>query len=365
MKIVHFDIDDLDSPYGGGQGRRTARINEYISKLHDVIVLSGGHPGARRVRKYGCEYRYLPAFPFPLNTAAFFATAPFRLRALKYDLVVEDFTSPVSCAFTPFYARAPVLGSAQFFFAHRMAAKYHLPFGRVEDAGLKHYKYLIAMTPDQATDMRKRAPNATVAVIPEGVEESAFHVKREQGDYIAFMGRIDWHQKGLDYLVEIAKKIFPIEIRVAGDGRDVKRFSNLISALPNVKYVGKVSGDRRLHFLAGARATIMPSRYETFGMVAIESLAVGTPVVCSNIANLSFAAGNVSTLVAEGDIDGYASALERLAARGPDGIWREMARSHARTFLWEAIARKQLDFYNFVLETDGKEAADRKMDRPS
>ena len=44
MKIVHFDIDDLDSPYGGGQGRRTARINEYISKLHDVIVLSGSTP---------------------------------------------------------------------------------------------------------------------------------------------------------------------------------------------------------------------------------------------------------------------------------------------------------------------------------
>ncbi len=350
MRIVHIDVDDIDNPHGGGQGRRTARLNEIISRYHDVTILSSGYDGAREATKYGSRYLYTRTIPFPLSIASFVATLPLRLRAQRYDLVVEDFTFPISTTMTPLYAGAPVIGSAQFLFAREMWKKYHVPFHWVENAGLRTYRYLIAMTESQAKDMRARAPQADVVVIPEGIEQEAFGVRAPRENYVAFMGRMDLNQKGLDRLAEIAKRIAPIELRVAGDGRDRETFLERVNGCGNVRFVGKVSADARLAFLAGARATVMPSRYETFGMVAIESLAVGTPVVCADIPNLSDAAGELSVRVPEDDIQAYASALTQLAGRVPEDRWIEQARSYAQGFLWSELAKKQLALYERVIE---------------
>jgi glycogen synthase len=354
MRIVHIDVDDIDNPHGGGQGRRTARLNEVISRYHDVTILSAGYDGIRETTKYGSRYLYTPTIPFPFSVANFVATLPFRLRMERYDLVIEDFTFPISTAMTPLYAGKPVIGCAQFLFAKEMWQKYHVPFHWIESAGLRLYKNVIAMTPSQALEMQRRAPQARVTVIPEGIEAEAFAVRALREDYVAFMGRMDMNQKGLDRLAEIARRIAPVELRVAGDGRDREAFLERVRGLDNVRFVGKVTADARLAFLAAARATVMPSRYETFGMVAIESLAVGTPVVCADIPNLSDAAGPLSTSVPEDDIAAYADALTALSAEVPSDAWIEEARRYAHGFVWSELAKKQLELYERVIDQNAR-----------
>jgi glycosyltransferase involved in cell wall biosynthesis len=353
MQILHIDVDDIDNPKGGGQGRRTAKINEAIADRHQVTVLSCGYPGASNKVKFGCKYEYTPNMPFPLNVGGFITSIPFRMAAKRFDLVVEDFTSPISTSFTPLYTKKPVIGSAQFLFAGEMAKKYHLPFDLVERIGLKYYKYLIAMTDDEAAVLRAMAPQATVVTIPEGIEEEAVGVTAPRSDYIAFMGRLDSHQKGIDRVIEIAKLVDPLEIRVAGDGPDRQVVEEAASRIANLKFVGKQVGPDRLKFLAAARATLMPSRYETFGMVAIESLAVGTPVVCSNIPNLSYAAGPLSVKCPEDDLQAYATALKD-SPEAVEDAWIEAAKTYAAQFFWPKLAERQLAFYEEVLDRENR-----------
>lgn len=349
MRILHIDVDDIDNPHGGGQGRRTARINEVISRHHEVTILSSGFDHVAERTKYGCRYIYTRTIPFPLNVAYFVAAIPFHLRRLRYDLVIEDFTFPISTTMTPLYAGTPVIGCAQFLFAREMWRKYRIPFHWVESAGLRLYRHIIAMTESQARELRERAPRADVPVIPEGVEEDVFNIRAPRKEYVAFMGRMDIHQKGLDRLASIAERIAPIEIRVAGDGRDRDWFLQRTGHLDNVHYVGKVRDAERLAFLAGARATVMPSRYETFGMVAIESLAVGTPLVCADIPNLSDAAGPLSVQVRGDDIAAYVSALEKYAREVPSDTWIESARRYSVQFSWTELAKRQLAYYERVV----------------
>jgi glycosyltransferase involved in cell wall biosynthesis len=181
--------------------------------------------------------------------------------------------------------------------------------------------------------------------LPIGDAFFAASVPRE--DQIAFIGRLH-PQKGIDRLVAIAKRLAQVEpglvLVIAGTGPDREKLAE-IESLPNVRYVGPVDGPQAARLLAASRATIMPSRYETFGVVAAESLAAGTPVIASDVAGLrDMIAGDRGTLVeTPDDVWAWLSALSDTIARS-DGPARrigisEQCRSYAReAFAFDAIA---------------------------
>jgi glycosyltransferase involved in cell wall biosynthesis len=131
---------------------------------------------------------------------------------------------------------------------------------------------------------RAPLPNQNwVATVHHGFHERAFRFHAEPGFYLAFLGRIA-REKRVDRAIAIAKACgWPLKIAAKIDPSDVLYFKNEIAPLmehPLIEYIGEIPDSKKSTFLGRARAMLFPIDWpEPFGLVMIESLACGTPVV--------------------------------------------------------------------------------------
>jgi D-inositol-3-phosphate glycosyltransferase len=115
-----------------------------------------------------------------------------------------------------------------------------------------------------------------------------------------------------------------------------------------VRFVAPVSRGELVDWYAAATLVCVPSYNESFGLVAIEAAAVGTPVVAAAVGGLTTVVRDERTgLLVEGhDPEDYARAIERLATAP---AYRDQlgsaAAEHARAFAWERTAERTLDVY--------------------
>lgn len=104
--------------------------------------------------------------------------------------------------------------------------------------------------------------------------------------YLLYYGRIE-KLKGLQTLLDAASKT-GAELKIAGEGAWSQELRNRILKMPNVEYLGFISGNPLRELVQKARAVIVPSEwYETFGLTAAEAKAIGTPVIASRIGGLT------------------------------------------------------------------------------
>ena len=137
---------------------------------------------------------------------------------------------------------------------------------------------------------------------------------------------------------------------IAGQGHDEARVRREVTRLgldDRVRFAGWVSGGEKARLLAGARAVAMPSRIETFGIVAVEAFAAATPVV-------AFAVPSLREVVPEGagfavppfDVTEYA---KRLAEVCDDADLALQMGAEGRRFAagydWDALAARQAEVY--------------------
>jgi D-inositol-3-phosphate glycosyltransferase len=116
--------------------------------------------------------------------------------------------------------------------------------------------------------------------------------------------------------------------------------------------MGKRAQETLPDYYASADVVVMPSRYESFGMAALEAMACGTPVVASDVGGLSFIVrdGETGFLVPEGDPRAMADCLGRLL-REPDLRARLGKRGAevAREYAWSRIADRMEELYASVM----------------
>jgi len=106
---------------------------------------------------------------------------------------------------------------------------------------------------------------------------------------------------------------------------------------------------RRLY--CGASALAFPTRYEGFGLPALEAMACGLPVVCSKVASLPEVVGDAAILVEDPSADAFADSLKRvLADEALAADLRRRGLDRAAGFTWEKAARETLDLYRHVVE---------------
>ena len=145
---------------------------------------------------------------------------------------------------------------------------------------------------------RAPLPNQNwVGTVHHGFPERDFCFHPEPGSYLAFLGRIS-REKRVDRAIEIAKACgWPLRIAAKVDPSDVQYFKNEIAPLmehPLVEFIGEISDAEKSAFLGQARALLFPIDWpEPFGLVMIESLACGTPVV-------AFRGGSVDEVIEDG-----------------------------------------------------------------
>ena len=121
-------------------------------------------------------------------------------------------------------------------------------------------------------------------------------------------------EKGVDVLLEAARRTPDLQFLIAGDGPLRAELSS--KAPPNVRFLGRVEDVRAV--LSAADAVAVPSRLEGQGIVALEALASRRPVVASRVGGLAamLREGATALLVPPEDPEALASALSRLAADG-------------------------------------------------
>jgi glycosyltransferase involved in cell wall biosynthesis len=131
---------------------------------------------------------------------------------------------------------------------------------------------------------REPIPNAYwVGNVHHGLPDHLYEFYPDEGKYLAFLGRIS-PEKRIDRAIEIAKicKI-PLKIAAKIDRSDLEYFNREIAHLldhPLIEYIGEIGEEEKGPFLGNALALLFPIDWpEPFGMVMIEALACGTPVV--------------------------------------------------------------------------------------
>ena len=130
----------------------------------------------------------------------------------------------------------------------------------------------------------ERCPNWIDAVIPHYLDLDDFQLQEKKGDYLLCLGRLDM-DKGTDIAISIAKNSGQ-KIIVAGVDmvtHDIPDWLKNLAEGVDVEFTGYVDLETRLKLLRGAKALVHPCRWlEPFGMVLIEALACGTPIIASD-----------------------------------------------------------------------------------
>jgi glycosyltransferase involved in cell wall biosynthesis/O-antigen/teichoic acid export membrane protein len=357
-RVLHLGFEDFRRPGSGGGSERTHQINRRLARRFDVTVLVSSWPGCQDRVEDGVRYVHI-GHPgrYWVSVITYFLALPLQARRRAADLVVEDFAAPVSSALSPIWDRRPRLAMVQWLNAREKSRQYKIPFFLVEALGVYLHRRYIAVSEDLAATIRGRNPRAEVTVVPNGVEREALGVEAPDSGHLVYLGRLEIAQKGCDLLLQAFAQIVSrtsARLILAGDGPDRERLLQMAADLgiaDRVEFLGRVHGQEKYELLAGARLVAMPSRFETFGMVAVEALACGTPVLAFDIECLrAVVPEGCGELVPPFSVDEYAARLgalltdpERTARMGARG------RAFARGFDWDSIAEQQAEVYISVM----------------
>jgi len=197
---------------------------------------------------------------------------------------------------------------------------------------------------------RQSLPNANwIDTIYHGLSHTSFSFHHGTGYYLAFLGRIS-PEKRPDRAISIACAAgLPLKIAAKVDAADREYFEQVISPLlgrPGIEFVGEIGDDQKSAFLGNARALLFPIDWpEPFGLVMIEAMACGTPVIAWNC-------GSVPEVVDHG-VTGFIINSEQeavLAARQVLELDRKEIRDvFIRRFSAKVMAQRYVDLYQTLL----------------
>ena len=178
-----------------------------------------------------------------------------------------------------------------------------------------------------------------------GMPESLYVFSPKPRGYLAFLGRMS-PEKGPERAIAIAKKVgMPLKMAAKVDAADRAYFETEIRPLlddPLIEYIGEIGDAQKSEFLGGAEALLFPIEWpEPFGLVMIEAMGCGTPVIGYNHGSAPEVIDHgVTGFVVEGEDEAVQAVA---AARKLDR--REIRRRFDRRFSATAMARAYLDLY--------------------
>lgn len=326
----------------GGTERVVANLSdELVRQGHDVTLFASGdsQTTARLVEARDCALRLdpLPGWDLPAHITMLDQV---RRQADEFDVLHFH----TDCMHMPMFVDQ----------AGKTVTTLH---GRLDIKDLKPFLASYRDFPLVSISNNQRRPVASanwIGTVYHGLPTDKLSFTSEPTDgYLAFLGRIS-PEKGPDTAIEIAKRAgIPLRIAAKVDKADQDYFAREIEPLlddPLIKFVGEIGDDQKGDFLGNARALIFPIRWpEPFGLVMIEAMACGTPVI-------AFPCGSVPEIVEDGwtgrivgDVEAAVTAVETI-----DALDRQAIRNRfEERFSVAAMARRYVQLYEALVESRG------------
>ncbi|MET4540490.1 glycogen(starch) synthase [Arthrobacter bambusae] len=358
MRVLHLGFEDPRMPGAGGGSVRTHEINRRLAgKDYHITVLTTRYPGWTERVEDGVHYVPI-GFGSGRNRltrlVAYVARLPFEVsrRRSSVDLVVEDFFAPFSTMAAPLWTQRPTIGVVQWLHARDKARQYKLPLHWMERLGVRKHRRLIAVSQGIAERLKKLNPDVHVDVIGNGVDPCVWSNPPRVGKDVLFIGRLEYGHKGLDLLLQAwSQACSRVEgnLLIAGTGPDEDRLRAAVKEAglsERVQLLGWLSGERKFKTISEARLVVVPSRHETFGLVAIDALASGTPVIAFDIPCLrEILPAGTGWLVTPFDVTAFAHQIAtRYSQPGLEQVAAE-GRLFAAGYDWDALADLQAQAY--------------------
>ncbi|MGV3508962.1 MAG: glycosyltransferase family 4 protein [Sphingobacteriaceae bacterium] len=208
-------------------------------------------------------------------------------------------------------------------------------------------------------NQRKPLPQANwVGTVLHGIPADLHKEGTGDGNYVAFLGRVS-PEKGLDKAIEIALAC-NCKLKVAAkiDKADVEYYEAVIKPIlghPLIEFIGEINEQQKTDFIGKAKALLFPINWEEpFGIVMVEAMACGTPVIAFN-------AGSVKEVINEGVsgyiVDSVEEAVQALNAIS--GLSRKLVRREFLSkFTANRMANDYLKLYTSVIDEFRREKAD-------
>ncbi|WP_035703245.1 glycosyltransferase family 4 protein [Bradyrhizobium genomosp. I (2014)] len=284
--------------YGGTERVIAWLVDELVDRGHDVTLFASGDsstkaklhavwPRALRLGRKGVDP----------NAACALLIEAIGERARDFDVTHSHVD----------WLPLPVLGRTGVPFLTTMHGRLDLP-GLPDVIGTFPKAPFVSISDNQ----RRPLPDANwIATIPHGLPKDLFRPSYEAGSYLAFLGRLT-AEKGPEAAIRIARAVqMPLRIAAKIPRAETAYFKKKLEPEidgETVQLIGEVDELRKQPFLAGASALLFPIDWpEPFGLVMIEAMACGTPVI-------AYRSGSVPEVVEDGVtgfiVDGEQEAIE-------------------------------------------------------
>lgn len=388
------------SPLAALGGRETGGMNVYVREVASRLVAAGVEcdvftrridaatpeveplgGGARLIHITAGLVAYLEKEALPPLTAAFAdGVEAFRVReGLQYDVIHSHYWLSAAAGealatlwAAPHVAMFHTLGEVKL----RARASEHETPDRLEaERHLVHVLDRVVVATEHERQLLRqlyRVPTDRVAVIPLGVDIDRFQPGdrfearaalglTDDARLVLAVGRIE-PLKGLDILIRALAEMTERErvhlLIIGGDDRAAVEVTRLravaasVGVADRIEFLGTVPHDRLVQYYRAADAVAMPSFYESFGLVAVEAMACGVPVVASRVGGLTstIADGRTGYLIPWRCPEPFAEKLDTLLGNAwlRDALGANAARS-MQAYSWQAVAATLRGLYEEVV----------------
>ena len=325
--------------YGGTERVVSWLTEELVAQGHEVTLFASGDSQTAA--------KLVPIVPRGLRLDGIHDSTPYNMRMLDQVAARQDEFDVLH--FHIDFFQSPLFRGM----AHKTLTTLH---GRQDLPELPDIYRAFPHMPLVSISNHQRLPVPPVnwmGTVYHGLPNTLLKEGRGEGGYLAFLGRI-CPDKGILAAIEIARRAgMTLKVAAKVDPADQAYYDEQVAPVlahsPHVEFIGEINDAKKPEFLGNARALLFPICWpEPFGLVMIESMACGTPVIAFNCGSVPEIMENGMTGYVVDDVDQAVVAVGKL-----DALFRPSIRSRfEERFSVAAMARDYVRIYH-QLATSG------------
>jgi len=383
---------------GSGSGVYTTNLAKYLNKLgHEICIIMPENETKNIEKEEFKKFKLHPVyfkneeeiqgqleFNFPCFTSHSRSNYNFYDMSEKhYQEYCKAFDNAIKEEIEKF--KPDVIHAGHIWIISSIACKYNIPtvvtshgtdiigiekgdrYRKQAEFVIEKAKKIIAVSSENKNLIIKNYPNSKPEIIYAGYDPKIFNIKEYNKEeilnkynitysgqkIILFAGRLSY-LKGVDILLKASKQYEKEDIItiIAGNGDLRKSLKDLAKQLDvkNVYFVGHKSQKKLKELYNIADIFVMPSRMEAFGLVAIEAIACGTPVICSNSGGMKeYINSKVGKIVENENVEELAKAIKTTLKKLDKYNKEELANYAETNFSQEKSLKRLLEIYNEMI----------------